>query len=118
MAGKMQQQTTQVQTVQNRLVRQSPKQAITQRKQAVANSVKQMMRAVSQQLELRQSKTAQAMHLLDTVSPLRTLGRGYSIIRDSGNKVVKAVAQVSAGDTLRGQLADGEVVFFGDRDQY
>jgi exodeoxyribonuclease VII large subunit len=111
MAGKMQQQTTQVQTVQNRLVRQSPKQAITQRKQAVANSVKQMMRAVSQQLELRQSKTAQAMHLLDTVSPLRTLGRGYSIIRDSGNKVVKTVAQVSAGDTLRGQLADGEVVF-------
>ena len=111
MAGKMQQQTTQVQTVQNRLVRQSPKQAITQRKQAVANSVKQMMRAVSQQLELRQSKSAKAMHLLDTVSPLRTLGRGYSIIRDSGNKVVKTVAQVSAGDTLRGQLADGEVVF-------
>jgi len=111
MAGKMQQQTTQVQTVQNRLVRQSPKQAITQRKQAVANSVKQMMRAASQQLEHKQSKTAQAMHLLDTVSPLRTLGRGYSIIRDSGNKVVKTVAQVSAGDTLRGQLADGEVVF-------
>jgi exodeoxyribonuclease VII large subunit len=111
MAGKMQQQTTQMQTVQDRLVRQSPKQAITQRKQAVANSVKQMMRAVSQQLELKQSKTAQAMHLLDTVSPLRTLGRGYSIIRDSGNKVVKTVAQVSAGDTLRGQLADGEVVF-------
>lgn len=110
MAGKMQQQTTQMQTVQDRLVRQSPKQAITQRKQAVANSVKQMMRAVSQQLELKQSKTAQAMHLLDTVSPLRTLGRGYSIIRDSGNKVVKTVAQVSAGDTLRGQLADGEVV--------
>ena len=111
MAGKMQQQTTQVQTVQNRLVRQSPKQAITQRKQAVANSVKQMMRAASQQLEHKQSKTDQAMHLLDTVSPLRTLGRGYSIISDSGNKVVKTVAQVSAGDTLRGQLADGEVVF-------
>lgn len=111
MAGKMQQQTTQVQTVQDRLVRQSPKQAITQRKQAVANSVKQIMRAVSQQLELKHSKTAQAMHLLDTVSPLQTLGRGYSIIRDSGNKVVKTVAQVSAGDTLRGQLADGEVVF-------
>ena len=111
MAGKMQQQTTQVQTVQDRLVRQSPKQAITQRKQAVANSVKQMMRAVSQQLELKQRKTAQAMHLLNTVSPLRTLGRGYSIIRDSGNKVVKTVAQVSAGDALRGQLADGEVVF-------
>jgi exodeoxyribonuclease VII large subunit len=70
-----------------------------------------MMRAVSQQVELKQSKTAQAMHLLDTVSPLKTLGRGYSIIRDSSDKVVKTVAQVSGGDTLRGQLTDGEVVF-------
>ena len=111
MAGKMQQQTTQMQSVQDRLVRLSPKEAIAQRKQAVANSVKQMMRAVSQQVELKQSKTAQAMHLLDTVSPLKTLGRGYSIIRDSSDKVVKTVAQVSAGDTLRGQLTDGEVVF-------
>ena len=111
MAGKMQQQTTQMQIAQDRLVRQSSKEAIAQRKQAVANSVKQMMRAVSQQVELKQSKTAQAMHLLDTVSPLKTLGRGYSIIRDSNDKVVKTVAQVSAGDTLRGQLTDGEVVF-------
>jgi exodeoxyribonuclease VII large subunit len=111
MAGKMQQQTTQMQSVQDRLVRLSPKEAIAQRKQAVANSVKQMMRAVSQQVELKQSKTAQAMHLLDTVSPLKTLGRGYSIIRDSNDKVVKTVAQVSAGDTLRGQMTDGEVVF-------
>ena len=111
MSGKMQQQTTQMQSLQDRLVRQSPKEEIAQRKQAVANSVKQMMRAVSQQLELKQSKTAQAMHLLDTVSPLKTLGRGYSIIRDSNDKVVKTVAQVSAGDTLRGQLTDGEVVF-------
>lgn len=111
MAGKMQQQTTQMQSVQDRLVRLSPKEAIAQRKQAVANSVNQMMRAVSQQVELKQSKTAQAMHLLDAVSPLKTLGRGYSIIRDSSDKVVKTVAQVSAGDTLRGQLTDGEVVF-------
>jgi exodeoxyribonuclease VII large subunit len=92
-------------------VRLSPKEAIAQRKQAVANSVNQMMRAVSQQVELKQSKTAQAMHLLDAVSPLKTLGRGYSIIRDSSDKVVKTVAQVSGGDTLRGQLTDGEVVF-------
>ena len=109
MAGKMQQQATQMQSMQDRLVRQSPKQAIAQRKQTVANSVKQMMRAVSQQLELKQSKTAQAMHLLDTVSPLKTLGRGYSIIRDANNQVIKTVAEVKAGDQLKGQLVDGEL---------
>ncbi|MDG1783829.1 MAG: exodeoxyribonuclease VII large subunit [Porticoccaceae bacterium] len=109
MAGKMQQQTVQMQSLQDRLVRQSPKDAIAQHKQAVTNSVKQMMRAVAQQLEIKQSKTAQAMHLLDTVSPLKTLGRGYSIIRDENNKVIKTVAEVKAGDQLRGQLVDGEL---------
>jgi exodeoxyribonuclease VII large subunit len=105
----MQQQTVQMQSLQDRLVRQSPKDAIAQRKQAVTNSVKQMMRAVAQQLEIKQSKTAQAMHLLDTVSPLKTLGRGYSIIRDENNKVIKTVAEVKAGDQLKGQLVDGEL---------
>ena len=50
------------------------------------------------------------MHLLDTVSPLKTLGRGYSIIRDTDNAVVKSVASLNKGDTLRGQLEDGEVI--------
>jgi len=77
----------------------------------VAKAVKQMIRAVSQQLELKQSKATQAMHLLDTVSPLKTLGRGYSIIRDTNNRVIKTVADVKIGDQLRGQLMDGEMVF-------
>ena len=51
------------------------------------------------------------MHLLDTVSPLKTLGRGYSIIRDSNNAVIKSVSGIRAGDSLKGQLADGEVLF-------
>ena len=50
------------------------------------------------------------MHLLDTVSPLKTLGRGYSIIRDKQNAVVRSVTEVQAGDQLKGQLVDGELV--------
>ena len=110
-AGKMQQQASRMNSLQDKLVRQSPRQALAQRQQRITGSVKQMMRAVSQQLETKQSKTTQAMHLLDTVSPLKTLGRGYSIIRDSSNAVITSVKGVSAGDKLRGQLADGEVIF-------
>jgi exodeoxyribonuclease VII large subunit len=39
------------------------------------------------------------------------LGRGYSIIRDNNNAVIKSVAEVKPGDQLKGQLVDGEVVF-------
>jgi len=110
-AGKMQQQRATMQNLQDALTRQNPVDAITQHRQAVAKAVKQMIRAVSQQLELKQSKATQAMHLLDTVSPLKTLGRGYSIIRDTNNRVIKTVADVKTGDQLRGQLMDGEMVF-------
>jgi exodeoxyribonuclease VII large subunit len=110
MAGKMQQQRSQAQSLQDRLHRQDPSAAIAQRKQAIAASVKQMIRAVSQQLEAKQNQTNQAMHLLDTVSPLKTLGRGYSIIRNDQNAVVRSISQVKAGDQLRGQLVDGELV--------
>ena len=111
MAGTMQQQAVRMKTLGDKLVRQNPRDAIVQRQQLVANAVKHMMRAVSQQLESKQNKTAQAMHLLDTVSPLKTLGRGYSIIRDNNDAVIRSVAAVKAGDELRGQLVDGGVVF-------
>ena len=111
MAGTMQQQAVRMKTLGDKLVRQNPRDAIVQRQQLVANAVKHMMRAVGQQLESKQNKAAQAMHLLDTVSPLKTLGRGYSIIRDNNDAVIRSVAAVKAGDELRGQLVDGEVVF-------
>ena len=66
------------------------------------------------QLETKKNKTAQAMHLLDTVSPLKTLGRGYSIIRDDRGAVVKTVVGVSAGDKLKSQVVDGEICFTVD----
>ena len=97
--------------VQSQLARVHPGEAIGDYHSLVARYVKQMSRSVKQQLEVRRSKTGQAMHLLDTVSPLKTLGRGYSIIRDADNAVIKSVASVNEGDVLRGQLEDGEVVF-------
>jgi exonuclease VII large subunit len=38
------------------------------------------------------------------------LGRGYAIIRDNSDKILSSVDQVSAGDTVKGQLTDGELI--------
>jgi exodeoxyribonuclease VII large subunit len=97
--------------LQGKLSRVHPADAIIIRQQLVAGYIKQMSRSIAQQLEVKKSKTAQAMHLLDTVSPLKTLGRGYSIIRDDQGAVVKTVAGVRAGDNLKSQVADGEIFF-------
>jgi exodeoxyribonuclease VII large subunit len=109
--SKLQQQRFRMDSLQGKLARVHPTDAIIHRQQLVAGYIKQISRAVVQQLEVKKSKTAQAMHLLDTVSPLKTLGRGYSIIRDDQGAVVKTVSGVNAGDNLKSQMADGEIFF-------
>jgi exodeoxyribonuclease VII large subunit len=102
-------------SLQGKLSRVHPADAIINRQQLVAGYIKQMSRTVVQQLEVKKSRTAQAMHLLDTVSPLKTLRRGYSIIRDDRGAVVKTVDGISAGDNLKSQMADGEIFFTVDK---
>lgn len=109
-AAQLQQQRAQMVQLQNKLLGQSPEQTIIHGQQRITQSVKQLMRSMQQQLANKQTKTDQAMHLLDTVSPLSTLGRGYAIIRDQHNAVIKTVKEVNAGDQLISQLADGEIV--------
>jgi len=113
--SKLQQQRFRMDSLQGKLSRVHPADAIINRQQLVAGYIKQISRAVVQQLEVKKSKTAQAMHLLDTVSPLKTLGRGYSIIRDKQGAVVKTVDGISAGDNLKSQMADGEIFFTVDK---
>jgi exodeoxyribonuclease VII large subunit len=45
---------------------------------------------------------------LDALSPLKVLGRGYSVTL-SGDAVVRSPGDVRAGDELRTILRDGEV---------
>jgi exodeoxyribonuclease VII large subunit len=47
---------------------------------------------------------------LRALSPQGTLERGFSIVRDLNNVIVKSVTNVSAGDELRIKLADGDLV--------
>ncbi|HOP62265.1 MAG TPA: exodeoxyribonuclease VII large subunit [Spirochaetota bacterium] len=48
----------------------------------------------------------QAVHKL---SPLAVMGRGYAIITDSENKIIKSVEKISDGDSLNIRLKDGRV---------
>lgn len=45
---------------------------------------------------------------LDALSPLRVLGRGYSIVRGAGG-VIKSVREVRPGDELNVTVSDGEI---------
>ena len=44
---------------------------------------------------------------LDAMSPLKVLGRGYSFARDERGSIVRSVHQLTVGETLRLEFADG-----------
>lgn len=46
---------------------------------------------------------------LRTLSPQKTLDRGYAIVRNASGTVVTTTASVSAGDTLSLRVADGDI---------
>lgn len=46
---------------------------------------------------------------LDLLSPLQTLGRGYSLAYDSQGNVIKSVKQVKKGDRVQLRIRDGTV---------
>jgi exodeoxyribonuclease VII large subunit len=47
---------------------------------------------------------------LRALSPQGTLERGFSIVRNSTNKIIKSSSDVNAGESLRIKFAEGEVV--------
>jgi exodeoxyribonuclease VII large subunit len=94
----------------DQLYRQNPQHQLKEKQLKLSVVVKQLVRAISQKQERLELKLAQSMHLLDTVSPLKTLGRGYAVIRDQQGEVISSVKAVATGDCLKGQLADGELL--------
>jgi len=59
-------------------------------------------------LSLRQALREQG-HALDTVSPLATLGRGYSITTTEDGRVIDSYGQVTTGATIHTRLARGTI---------
>lgn len=76
---------------------------------------RRLNRSVQEMISRYHAETKQLSSALDALSPLKVLSRGYSISRkevdiDSDNEiVVKSISQITPGDTLRTQVADGTI---------
>ncbi|WP_304412389.1 exodeoxyribonuclease VII large subunit, partial [Xanthomonas sp. SHU 308] len=72
--------------------------------------------AMARQLQTDAQRLRALARALETVSPLATVARGYSILtRVDDGSVVRSAAQVAPGDRLRARLADGELQLRAER---
>lgn len=68
-----------------------------------------LVNGLNHSLTLQQRKIAALAASLDALSPLKVLGRGYSIARTEDGTVLSSVKQAKANTMFRLHLSDGEV---------
>ena len=91
------------------LQRVHPERTIAQLGERNRNLSQRLHTAINNLLQRQQQRLASAGKLLNTVSPLETLGRGYAIATDSNQNVVRSVSDVDIGQSITARLSDGEL---------
>lgn len=65
--------------------------------------------SISQLISMKRQSLSYTGQLLDHISPLKTLERGYSIVQDEKKQVLNTVQGIEEGDHLDVRLTDGHV---------
>ena len=100
---------TQLENIQSRIPATHRIDAINRLRQTIDQLDGRGQRATAQQLKGKRRTWQVAATQLDTLSPLATLTRGYSICKDSSGKTVTDAAQVRTGEEVDVRLSRGRL---------
>ena len=90
------------------LDRASPEHRVATSRQRLDEARRALDSALSHRMELSQARLSGTALRLDALSPLRTLGRGFAVVRrEPDGAVVTSVAQAPAGQGLTIRVSDG-----------
>ena len=95
--------------IEARLANEHPGRQLALLKQRLLNLAERLPRVMHSQLSLQRQAFSAAVHGLQLISPLATLGRGYSILLDQRGQAIRSAAQTQPGQRLRARLAEGEL---------
>ncbi len=95
--------------LENRLNTQHPGRQLALLRQRLEGLAERLPRATQAVLRQRRQQLAGLAQTLQIVSPLATLGRGYSILLDDKGHAIRSAAQTQPGQKLRARLGEGEL---------
>ena len=87
----------------------SPATLVSNAQRNLERSERRLYDALDRKLLNAKHKLAVAAEKLETVSPLATLARGYSITRNEQGDVIRNTSQVKHGDKLITTVTDGDI---------
>ena len=86
----------------------NPFQRINENYMFLDKQVKRMENSIKIQIKGKKSYMIEWIARLDTLSPLKTLTRGYTIVTFENGKIVKSANRLKQGDKVNLRLLDGE----------
>lgn len=95
-------------SLQNSRVLKNPFDIVRQRTILVQNFERQLIDKTNLELKDNKIKLVRIVSKLDTLSPLKTLTRGYAILENDKREVITSVKDVNTGDIVKVVLQDGE----------
>lgn len=95
--------------LEGRLHAQHPGRALALLRQRLDSLGERLPRAIELQLRQQRRQLENLAQTLHIVSPLATLGRGYSILLDERGQAVRSAAQTRPGQRLKARLGEGEL---------
>ncbi|KJK18604.1 exodeoxyribonuclease VII large subunit [Pseudomonas sp. NPDC087612] len=93
-----------------RLAAQHPGRTLALLKQRLDSLAERLPRAMRETLKDRRQRLQAQVQTLHVVSPLATLGRGYSILLDERGQAIRNAAQTHNGQRLTARLGEGELL--------
>lgn len=95
--------------LQARLTARHPRLRLDPSRARLAELRQRMSSAIGRRLERERARVAQQGRTLHAVSPLATLERGYAIVFDERDAIVRRAADVAVGERVRVMLGEGEL---------
>ena len=92
-----------------RLSNQSPSFALATAKEKLQRLKNGLDSGINRHLQSQTNSVAIMARMLDGMSPLHTLGRGYAFIRDDANALVTKTEYAKVGDSVTAQRQDGTI---------
>jgi len=109
MNQQLKQPQQQLQRIQASLIHLHPQRGLNQHQTALKQIKSRLERAMQQQLQQKKTELSSGVRLLNSVSPLEVLSRGYSITRSADGSVIQDTAALKPGDEIETLIRSGKL---------
>jgi exodeoxyribonuclease VII large subunit len=99
----------QLESLKKQLTRNHPREAIDMAEVRLKRAKKELNRNMLHIYSKKQTELNRVLSTLKALSPLRIMERGYSLVYNEDNQLVKSINQVTEEDSIQVQLSDGSL---------